>query len=178
MNEPGVELLDTSAAGDAALVAQVARVINRAYALGEAGLWVEGATRIAPAEVEQAIRDGDVFVARLGDGVAGAAYLRPLDASSADLGLISADPDARGRGIGRALIHAAEELARSRGTTTMQLELLVPQGWVHPDKERLRAWYSRLGYRVVRTAQFEEIAAHLEPDLATPCEFLIFRKRL
>ncbi len=178
MTEPRVELLKSSAAGDEALVAQVARVINRAYALGEAGLWAEGATRIAPAEVEQAIRDGDMFVARLGDSVAGAAYLRPLDTSSADLGLISADPDARGRGIGRALIRAAEELARSRGTTAMQLELLVPQGWVHTDKERLRAWYSRQGYRVVRTAPFEEVAAHLEPDLATPCEFLIFRKPL
>ena len=60
----------------------------------------------------------------------------------------------------------------------MQLELLIPKGWVHPEKARLRAWYGRLGYEVVRTARFEEVAAHLAPQLATPCEFLIFRTRL
>jgi hypothetical protein len=61
---------------------------------------------------------------------------------------------------------------------TMQLELLVPKEWAHPEKERLRAWYIRLGYRVARSAAFEEVAAHLAPQLATPCEFLVFRKRL
>jgi hypothetical protein len=67
---------------------------------------------------------------------------------------------------------------RSHGVTTMQLELLVPKGWVHPEKERLRSWYTRLGYRVVRSAPFEQVAAHLASKLAAPCEFLIFRKRL
>jgi hypothetical protein len=60
----------------------------------------------------------------------------------------------------------------------MQLELLVPKHWAHPEKDRLRAWYTRLGYRVVRVAPFEEVAAHLASQLATPCEFLIFRKSL
>jgi hypothetical protein len=73
-------------------------------------------------------------------------------------------------------VRSAEELMRAHGVTTMQLELLVPQGWVHPEKERLHAWYTRLGYRVVRTAPFEEVAAHLASQLATPCEFVIFRK--
>ena len=67
---------------------------------------------------------------------------------------------------------------RSRGATEMQLELLVPKDGVHPAKERLRDWYARLGYRIVRTAPFEEIATHLADDLAKPCEFLIFRKPL
>jgi hypothetical protein len=67
---------------------------------------------------------------------------------------------------------------RSRGVTTMQLELLVPKGWVHPEKDRLRGWYTRLGYRVVRSAPFEQVAAHLASRLAAPCEFLIFRKPL
>jgi hypothetical protein len=65
---------------------------------------------------------------------------------------------------------------RSRGVTTAQLEVLVPTGWVHPWKVRLREWYERLGYRVVRTAPFDEVAPQLRPHLATPCEFLIFRK--
>lgn len=44
-----VTLLGPADAGDEALVAELVRVINAAYALGEAGLWREGATRTAPA---------------------------------------------------------------------------------------------------------------------------------
>jgi hypothetical protein len=60
----------------------------------------------------------------------------------------------------------------------MQLELLVPKGWVHPQKDRLHSRYTRLGYRVVRSAPFEQVAAHLACQLAVPCEFLVFRKQL
>jgi hypothetical protein len=75
-------------------------------------------------------------------------------------------------------VRYAEDVARSRGVATMQLELLVPRDGAHPDKDRLRAWYERLGYRVVRTAPFEEIATHAASELAKPCEFLVFQKPL
>jgi hypothetical protein len=75
-------------------------------------------------------------------------------------------------------VRAAEELMRSRGVPTAQLELLVPTGWVHPSNLRLREWYERLGYRVVRTAAFDEVAPQSRPHLASPCEFLIFKKPL
>lgn len=66
----------------------------------------------------------------------------------------------------------------SRGVATMQLELLVPRGWVHPEKDRLGEWYGRLGYRIVRWAPFEEVAPHAAPRLATPCRFLVFQRPL
>jgi GNAT superfamily N-acetyltransferase len=173
-----VKLLAPDEAGDEILVEELVRIINSAYAIGEAGLWLEGAARTGPGEIAEAIRSGGVLAATLEGRLAGGAYLRSLDRGTADLGLISAAPDRWGSGIGRELVRLAEELARSRGVTTMQLELLVPKGWVHPEKERLRSWYVRLGYKVVRSAPFEEVAAHLAPQLAVPCEFLIFRKPL
>jgi GNAT superfamily N-acetyltransferase len=173
-----VKLLDPGQAGDEGLVEGLASLINRAYAVGEAGLWLEGWSRTEPGEVAEAIRSGGVLAATVEGRLVGAAYLQQLDAGTADLGLISAAPDQWGTGVGRELVRSAEALMRSRGVTTIQLELLVPRGWVHPEKERLRSWYTRLGYRVVRSAPFEEVAAHLAPHLATPCEFLIFRKGL
>jgi GNAT superfamily N-acetyltransferase len=175
---PQVELLATGAADDEGLVAALARVINRAYALGEDGLWVEGTTRTSPAQVAELVRSGGMLVATLDGEVVGCGFVRPLDATTLDLGLISASPEHRGIGVGREIVRSAEALARTRGVTTMQLELLVPQGWVHPQKERLRAWYTRLGYETVRSAPFEEIATHSASELATPCEFLVFRKAL
>jgi GNAT superfamily N-acetyltransferase len=119
-----------------------------------------------------------MLAATLEGRLAGCAYVRPLDEGTADLGLVAAAPERWGSGLGRQLVRCAEELMRLRGVTTMQLELLVPKRWVHPEKDRLRAWYTRLGYRVIRSAPFEQVAAHLASQLATPCEFLIFRKPL
>jgi GNAT superfamily N-acetyltransferase len=175
---PELDLLTAGAAADPSLVDAVAGVINRAYAAGEDGLWLPGTRRTTPADVADLIAGGGMLVARLDGEVVGCGYVRPLDATTADLGLISASPEHQGTGIGRAIVRAAEELERSRGVTTMQLELLVPKEWVHPQKERLRAWYSRLGYETVGTATFEEVATHSASQLATPCEFLVFRKSL
>jgi GNAT superfamily N-acetyltransferase len=172
------QLLDPDRASDRALVREVADVVNAAYKVGEAGLWVEGTTRTAPAEVAEAIGSGGMLVAVDDRRIVGCAYLRQMDRNTADLGLVSTSPDRWGSGIGRGLVGLAEEVVRSRGGTTMQLELLVPTEGVHPEKDRLRRWYARLGYRVVRSAPFEQVAAHLKPRLARPCKFLVFRKAL
>jgi GNAT superfamily N-acetyltransferase len=173
-----VKLLAPDEARDEVLVEELVRIINAAYAVGEAGLWLEGTTRTRPDEIADAIRSGGMLAATLEDRLVGCAYLRPLDAGTADLGLISTAPEEWGGGVGSQLVRSAEELMRSQGVTTMQLELLVPKGWIHPAKNRLRNWYIRLGYRVVRKAPFEQVAAHLASQLAAPCEFLIFRKPL
>ena len=129
-----------------------------------------------PSEIAEAIRSGGMLAATLEGQLVGCAYVRPLDAETADLGLISAAPERWGSGIGGELVRTAEELMRRRGVRTIQLPLLVPKGWEHPNKRRLRDWYTRLGYRVIRTDPFEQVAAHLASQLARPCEFLIFHK--
>jgi ribosomal protein S18 acetylase RimI-like enzyme len=92
--------------------------------------------------------------------------------------MLVASPDRRGVGIGRQLVGFAEHWARTQGLSTMQLELLVPQTWTHPVKEFLRAWYTRIGYRRVRTGRLEEAYPMLQPQLATPCDFVIYEKDL
>jgi GNAT superfamily N-acetyltransferase len=170
--------LEVRPAHDEALADELARIVNDAYGVGEAGLWIEGTTRTTSAEMADAIRSGGLLAATLDGRLVGCAYVRPLDAETADLGLISTATDHWGGGVGARVVRAAEELMRSRGMTTMQLEVLVPKEWTHPAKEHLRAWYTRLGYRAVRTAPFEQVASPLACRLATPCEFLIFRKPL
>jgi GNAT superfamily N-acetyltransferase len=155
-------------ARDDALVGELVRLVNDAYAVGEAGLWLEGTTRTGPREMAELVRNGGMLAATLEGRLVGCAYVRPLDAGTADLGLISAAPDRWGSGVGRELVRGAERLMRSRGVTTMQLELLVPKGSDHPEKERLRSWYTRLGYHVVRSAPIEHVAAHLASRLAAP----------
>jgi GNAT superfamily N-acetyltransferase len=175
---PQVDVLPPSAADDEVLVDELARLINRAYALGEDGMWVKGTVRTSPPAIVEAIRSGGMLAALIDGELVGCAFVRALDETTADLGLVSVSPDRQGSGLGGEIVRFAEHLMRSRGAQTAQLELLVPRDWVHPTKERLRAWYLRLGYRIVRSAPFEEIASHGASELATPCEFLVFRKAL
>jgi GNAT superfamily N-acetyltransferase len=173
-----VNALAPADAREPRLVERLVRLINDAYALGEAGLWLEGAWRTEPGEIAEAIRSGGMLTATDEGKLVGCAYVRPLDGATGDVGLLAAAPEEWGTGVGRELMRAAEDRMGSEGFTSMQVELLVPTEWVHEEKERLLSWYTRLGYRFVRRAPFEEVAGHLASQLATPCEFLILRKSL
>jgi GNAT superfamily N-acetyltransferase len=176
---PVIELLAPEAADDPALVGALVRLVNAAYGEGERGMWVAGTERTDAGEIAEAIRGGGMLVAWVDGRIAGCSCLRTVDATAANLGFIAAAPEAWGTGLGRDLVRAAEDLARTRGVRTIQLDLLVPLDGTHPTKERLRAWYERLGYPVVGTAPFAAVAPQADPALLTaPCEFLIFRKRL
>ena len=54
--------------------------------------------------------------------------------------VLAVDPDAQGRGVARALMHAAESWARENGFARMSLSV-----WM--QNERARGMYEHLGYR-------------------------------
>ena len=170
--------MDVVVAHDETVAAELVALINRAYAKGEAGLWRDDApARTDEAEIAEAIRAGQILVART-DRIVGCLRTRALDAATSDVGLIGVDPDAWGAGSGRALVDAAEQLARSRGAATMRLELFVPRTGTHPDKERLREWYGRRGYAVTRRVPLEEFLPHVAPSAAVHGDILVFEKPL
>jgi ribosomal protein S18 acetylase RimI-like enzyme len=171
-----IEVLARDAGHD--VIAKVVALVNRVYAAAEEGLWRAGAVRTTPAETEALVRAGEIAVARSEGRIVGAVRVRRLDGEVGEFGMLAADPGHRGRGIGRELVRFAEELSRERGLETMRLELLVPKTWTHPSKRFLHEWYTRLGYRVVRRGSIEEQYPELAPQLATPCDFVIYHKKL
>jgi GNAT superfamily N-acetyltransferase len=173
-----VRLLDAAAGQDAALIARLVALINGVYAASENGLWRDAATRTTPAEVARFIEHGEVAVATVGGELAGAVRIQALSGATAEFGLLASDPEYRGIGVGRRLIGFAERHSQERGQRTMQLELLVPGTWRHPDKVFLDDWYRRIGYRVVRRTSVEDLQPQLAPLLATPCEFVVYEKPL
>ena len=80
-----------------------------------------------------------VLVQADGDRLAAYALLR-MQGRKGHLQSLAVDPEARRRGLGRALIAAAEEAARTRGGRHMQLEL-------REDNGAAEALYESLGYR-------------------------------
>jgi GNAT superfamily N-acetyltransferase len=165
-------------ADDREFVAAVVDLINRVYADAEKGLWLDGAARTGPTEVQTLIRAGQLAVARIDGHLVGTVRFQRLPGGEGEFGLLSASPQHRGVGIGRELVAFAERWARDLGLARMQLELLVPQTWAHPSKEFLRGWYTRIGYREVGKGRLDEAHPDLVPYLATPCDFVIFHKSL
>jgi GNAT superfamily N-acetyltransferase len=177
---PAVEVscVPAADAGDGEFVAQIVALVNRVYLDAEKGLWLQGTDRTDADEVAAIVGAGELVVARLAGRLVGAVRVQRLDEGLGEFGMLVASPEDRGAGIGRELVAFAERWAREQGLGRMQLELLVPQTWTHPVKEFLRGWYTRIGYRQVRTSRLAEAYPALEPFLATPCDFVIYHKVL
>lgn len=173
-----VALVPAAAAADAAFVEQVADLVNVVYADAEAGLWRDGAERVTREQAAGIVRTGELATARLDGELVGAVRLQRLDGGLGEFGMLVASPAHRGVGIGRELVAFAEDWARRQGLPRMQLELLVPQAWTHPVKAFLHGWYTRIGYRHVRTGRLDDDYPGMEAQLATPCEFRIYHKTL
>jgi GNAT superfamily N-acetyltransferase len=174
-----VGLLDAAASRDSRLVERLTEIVNEVYATAESGLWSDGFTRTTAAEFTELIAAGQVAVATTADGdVVGSMHLRQICEDTSEFGMLVADSDRRGAGIGRALLDFAEQDSRDRGFRAMQLELLVPRTWRHPNKEFLKSWYGRRGFRLVQIRRLDDTHPHLAPLLATPCDLEVHEKPL
>jgi GNAT superfamily N-acetyltransferase len=173
-----IEHLPAAAAANVGLVDDITDLVNRVYRVAEDGLWLDGAVRTDVAEVAGLVRAGEIVVSRQDGELVGCVRVQHLDAETGEFGMLAADPDRRGTGIGRDLVRFAEQSCADAGRHTMQLELLVPRDWTHPVKEFLAGWYTRIGYRVVRRGTINEDYPHLAAQLNTSCDFLIFHKAL
>jgi GNAT superfamily N-acetyltransferase len=173
-----VELLDPAAAADPGLVKLLTNLVNDVYAASEDGLWRDDAMRTTAPEMAALIQAGQIAVATVGGLLAGSVRVQVLSHVTAEFGLLAADPEHRGIGVGRELVAFAERISRDRGLQAMQLELLVPRTWSHPSKEFLDGWYRRMGYQVIRRTSVDDLQPELAPLLATPCEFVVYEKAL
>ncbi|MFD9664052.1 GNAT family N-acetyltransferase [Rhodococcus sp. NPDC059968] len=157
---------------------RVAELINGVYAVAEDGMWKHGATRTTTAEITELAEADQIFVARLEGRIVGCVRLVPLADRVAEFGMLAADPQLRGVGIGRALVHFAENHAAETGSDIMALEVIQPRDFSLPSKEFLTGWYTRMGYRAVRTDASETVYPALTPLLKVPCVVVTYRKNL
>ena len=110
--------------------------IVRSYAYGREPGWWESlaATRIYFARVSARKRHVALVASLDGSVVGGAELTLPLDADvetmSVELGVL---PDARGRGVGAALLSAVREMATGEDRHVLQAEVFVPAD-VGPDQ--------------------------------------------
>lgn len=173
-----IAVLPAGVADDLKLTTELTGLINDVYTAAEKGLWVDGASRTTVDRVAELVRAGQIAVARVASQIVGCVRIQILGGGVGEFGMLAVVPGSRGTGIGRELVRFAERAARRERCDTMQLEVLVPRGWSHPSKEFLTDWYTRSGYKLARIGAIEESYPELAPLLATPCDYMIYRKSL
>jgi GNAT superfamily N-acetyltransferase len=116
---------------------EIARIINAAFEVERE--FRQGA-RTSPAEISRLIERDVVLVAEEDGRLTGAVHT-VVDGATGYFGMLSVDPDLQRKGVGRALLAAAEEHCRRAGCTKMTMS-------TGEDRTELIPYYQRLGYRL------------------------------
>jgi len=159
-------------------VQNLSDLINAVYDDAESGMWKRQGIRTSPDEVKQLLMEQRLILAEIDGVVVGSVKVDLMGGSIGEFGMLVADVNHRGKGVGSALIRAAEQWAKRMDCATMQLELLAPHRWNHPSKESLKKWYRKIGYEPQSVESFEKLDPDKFAELATDCDFTVWHKRL
>ena len=134
---------------DAGVVARLLDDFNREYDTPSPGV------AVLTARLEQLLVGGDVLALLVGDPAYGVGLLtlRPNVWYPGPVGLLDelyVVPPRRGRGLGTALLHAAEDAVRGRGGELLEIN-------VDGDDADARRFYERHGYRNSEPGKDEQL---------------------
>ncbi|WP_340561754.1 GNAT family N-acetyltransferase [Streptomyces sp. GSL17-111] len=134
-----------SAASSRVLLDAYAREVGAAIGVPPADLTGTGSDLTPP--------NGVFLVARVGGEPVACAGVRGLDGDTAELKRMYVASAARGRGVGKALLDAAEEAARRLGATRLVLD-------TRAELVAARRLYERRGYAEVPPYNANDMAGH------------------
>jgi GNAT superfamily N-acetyltransferase len=125
----------TRSATDADVEA-IVELVNRAYEVE--CFFVEG-DRTSAEDIRHELATGTMLVVDRPDRSLAACVFVKVSGERGYFGLLAVDQADQGRGLGPALIHAAEDFARSKGATVMDITVVNV-------RTNLLKYYRRLGY--------------------------------
>jgi GNAT superfamily N-acetyltransferase len=139
------------------------RLINAAFVVEQIAF---DGDRVDETGVHGYMSRGHFLLAENSDSLVGCVFIEQRG-DRAYLGLLSVQPFLQGRGLGRLLVAAAEQLARSLGARHMDLRIISPRA------DQLLPFYQRLGYTFIRNEPYP-------PDVIAriPSHYLLMSKPL
>jgi GNAT superfamily N-acetyltransferase len=140
-------------------------IINAAFAI-ETFLDGERTDETRMAEI---MKKGEFLVAEDDGGRLIAAVYVELRGERSYFGMLAVDPSRQGTGLGRVMVHAAEDYCRKRGCKRMDIIVLSPRTDLPP-------FYQKLGY--VETGEEEEFRPVRSLKEGVECRGIIMSKAL
>ncbi len=161
-------------------IKSIAELINRVYLITESDFWPQNGSyeRTNVEEIIQFIEKGELIIASIAHEIVGAVHVYPIKETICGFGMLVSLPEKRGIGIGTALMQSIDDWAIMNRYKTIQLELLKPVNYKHPDKEFLNGWYSKLEYKFMRKTLYGDLYPKQASLLKIPCNFEIYQKNL
>jgi GNAT superfamily N-acetyltransferase len=162
-------------------IAHIVNLVNEAYASTESNLYKPGKLRTNNAEVQTWLESETLHLAFKPDSVypIGSVRVYKVDATVADVGILTVHRDARALGLGRRLVAHAEAVAIKQGARIARLEMLVPVlTGTNETRSYLNRWYRNLGYEEVGRVSIAEIVPQLVESFEEDSEFLVMEKCL
>lgn len=155
-------------------------LINNVYLSSESDFWPSDGTysRTSVKELNNFIKNKQLIIATKKDEIVGAVHVYPIQNSLCGFGMLVSSPSQREVGVGSALMHHVEKWAANNNYKTIQLELLRPVNYLHPEKEFLKEWYIKLGYQKVSSNSYKSLYPEQAQLLIIPCTFDIYQKNL
>jgi ribosomal protein S18 acetylase RimI-like enzyme len=159
-------------------IAALVNMINAVYRKSEDSIWKKEHHRISNPLLLDIINNNELLIAQNSDEILGCIHLEKVDAELYKFKMLAVSPNHKGTGVGSKLVRFAEKQAISYGAKIMQLELLVPTDFIHPDKVILHDWYSKIGYKEVATHNINYIHEGISQFLKTNCDAIVYQKPL
>jgi GNAT superfamily N-acetyltransferase len=153
-------------------------IINEVYIESEGNIWIDEYRRITKNELINIIRTKELLIAVNKDVFCGCIHLERVDNQRYKFKMLVTNPKLKGKGIGSKLVKFAEQQAKNYGASVMQLELLVPTEFIHPDKEFLRDWYTRIGYKKIAEYDIDYVHQGISKFLKTGCVAKVYEKKI
>jgi len=158
----------------------VAELINKVYLITESDFWPHNGSyeRTNASEILQFIENNELIIAQIDEEIVGAVHVYPVKDDVCGFGMLVAAPKKRGHGIGTTLMKSIEDWAVNNKYKIIQLELLKPINYLHPDKEFLNNWYTKMGYKLISKTTYGKLYPKQASLLKIPCNFEIYQKNL
>jgi len=158
----------------------IVKLINQVYLLTEKDFWPHDGQyeRVNTNEIENFIRNKELIIATKSKEIVGAVHIYNLKENICGFGMLVSSPKYRGIGIGSLLMNSIEDWAKTNHYTTIQLELLKPIDYKHPDKEILTSWYTKLGYKYISKTSYLDLYPKQASLLKVPSNFEIYQKNI
>lgn len=161
-------------------IKELTHLINSVYEESESDFWpTDGSySRTNTEEISNFILKGEMIAALVTDELVGSVHIYPINKTTLGFGMLTCSLNHRKKGIGNLLLKAVEEYALSNHYSKIQLELLKPIEFNHPEKEFLEKWYQKWGYQYYETIPYQKLYFKQATMLKFPCKFDLFQKEL